>query len=81
MVVLPDRCREHKKALSYLGVDLSYGASVVGFQIQLGLESIIHRLDHLAQGFEDPGPGPECFVRPGRAQAPDPMCLPVLFSL
>ena len=68
VVVVPDSGCHGKQALEHSGHNATWGVPAVGFEIELALEGVVDRLDDLAQGLEEPGPGPWCLAGLGRAE-------------
>ena len=54
MVVVPDRGGEGEEALQYSRCDARDGPPAVAFEVELGLERVIDRLDDLPKRFEVP---------------------------
>ena len=48
-LVVPDRGGEREKALEHPGTDAGSGSSAVTFEIELGFEGLVDRLDDLAE--------------------------------
>ena len=53
---------------------LASAEGTVPFEVELAPEGVVHRFDHLAQGFEELGPGSRRLSLAGRAQQGQPGC-------
>jgi hypothetical protein len=56
--------------LQYAGGDAPDGVPAVLFEVELALESVVHRFGDLVQGLEELGPGPGRLTLAGLAQQP-----------
>jgi hypothetical protein len=57
-VVVPDRCGQGEEPLQDADGHPGGSAAAVPFQVQLGLEGLVDRLDQLPQRLEQPRSGP-----------------------
>ncbi len=51
--VVPDGCGECEESLEDSGADSGFCSPSVAFEIELGFEGLVDRLDDLAEGFEE----------------------------
>ena len=70
-VVVPDRGGEGEDALQYSRCDARDGPPAVAFEVELGLERVIDRLDDLPKRFEVPLARPWFLALAGRPQQLD----------
>jgi hypothetical protein len=71
-VVVPDRGGQCEDALQDADDDSGRGAAAVSFQVELPFESLVDRLDRLAQWLEQSGSRPLGLACAGSAQQFDP---------
>src|SRR3982751_6571542 len=72
VVVVPDGCGEGQDALPDADADSLGGMPAVLFEVELALEGVINRLDHLPEGFEELRSRPVGLALAGRAQQSHP---------
>ena len=65
MFVVPDGGGECEQALKYACGDAGEAAGCVSFEVELGFEGLVDRLDDLAEGTQEALPGPGWFVLVG----------------
>jgi hypothetical protein len=65
---VPDRSGEGQDALQDPDDDPSRGAAAVAFQVELGFEGVVDRLDDLPQRLEELGTGAFSLALASRAQ-------------
>src|SRR6266545_7634772 len=70
-VVVPDGGGEREDALQDADDHARDGVTAVAFQVELSFEGLVDRLDGLAQGLEQPGPGTGRFSFAGGAEQVD----------
>src|SRR6266545_967268 len=68
--VVPDGGGEGEDALEDAGGDAAVCSSAVFFEVELAFEGVVHRLDDLAQRFEESGTGAWSFVLECGSQQP-----------
>ena len=69
-IVVPDGGGEGEDSLQDSDCDSAGGVAAVGFEVELSFESVVDRLDDLAEGLEEPGAGPFRCPRSETAQPP-----------
>src|SRR3954468_4798443 len=72
VVVVPDGCGEGQDALPDADADSLGGMPAVLFEVELALEGVVDRLDHLPEGFEELRSRPVGLALAGRAQQSHP---------